>query len=127
MVEKINIYTTERDEMAEGFSRCLAFGDSMSFACYFIEMGAIPDGQSHHHDYEQATLWLKGRCRITIGDEVMEVGPGDLYFIPPNVEHGNKILEGPCLVVDFFHPARDDMRKGIDVGKQYWIDRQKNK
>ena len=118
MIEKINIETAPKEELTKGVRRFIAFGTNMSFAYYEVEMGAGPKGGiMHRHPHEQATLFLKGRARLTIEGEQIEVGPGDLYFVPPNVEHGAETLEGPSAAIDFFSPPRDDMRDGTDPAR----------
>ncbi len=47
---------------------------------------------------------LGGRGRVTIGDEVHEVGTGSVLFIPAGVAHRYEVLDGPfeflCVVPD---------------------------
>ena len=44
----------------------------------------------HSHEREQFSFMLSGRMRLTVGDEVSEVGAGDMWHAPSNVEHGNR-------------------------------------
>jgi quercetin dioxygenase-like cupin family protein len=46
------------------------------------------------HPTEQLVHMLSGRLRIWIGDEVHEVGPGDVVLIPPDVPHRGEAV-GP--------------------------------
>jgi quercetin dioxygenase-like cupin family protein len=46
------------------------------------------------HPTEQLVHMLAGRLRIWIGDEVHEVGPGDVVLIPPDVPHRGEAV-GP--------------------------------
>lgn len=39
------------------------------------------------HPQEEAYYLLRGRARATVGDEVEEVGPGTVIFIPSNARH----------------------------------------
>ena len=47
---------------------------------------------------------LRGRARITIANEVHEVGADDTLFIPAGVPHSYEVVEGPfefiCVVPD---------------------------
>jgi quercetin dioxygenase-like cupin family protein len=48
---------------------------------------------------------LRGRMRLTVGDEVREVGPGDMWYAPANVMHGGEILGDEALeFVDVYGP-----------------------
>ena len=46
------------------------------------------------HPTEQLVHMLGGRLRIWIGDEVHEVGPGEVVLIPPDVPHRGEAV-GP--------------------------------
>jgi quercetin dioxygenase-like cupin family protein len=59
----------------------------------------------HSHPHEQMSVVLKGRMRLTVGDEVREVGPGDMWYAPANVMHGGEILGDEALeFVDVYGP-----------------------
>lgn len=55
----------------------------------------------HHHKSEQMILVLFGRLRIRIGDEVREVGPGEVALIPSDHEHEQTALEEGTRFVSF--------------------------
>jgi quercetin dioxygenase-like cupin family protein len=61
----------------------------------------------HRHPNEQSGYVISSRYRITIDHATHEIGPGDSYSIPRNVEHGIEIIE-PGEVLDFFSPPRKD-------------------
>ena len=61
----------------------------------------------HRHPNEQSGYVISGRYRIIIGHAGYEIGPGDSYTIPRDVEHGIEIIE-PGEVLDFFSPPRKD-------------------
>lgn len=42
----------------------------------------------HHHDYEELFIVHAGRGTYTVGEEIVEAGPGDVVIIPANVPHG---------------------------------------
>lgn len=65
------------------------------------------EGKLHNHPHVQSTYVQTGRFRFTMGDEEMEVGPGDSFVIPSNVVHGCTCLE-PGTLIDGFTPRRDD-------------------
>ena len=66
-----------------------------------------PDGNYplHSHPYEQTSVVIQGRMRLTVGDEVREVGPGDMWFAPAGVIHGGEILGDEALIfIDVYAP-----------------------
>lgn len=61
----------------------------------------------HAHPYEQTGYLIKGQLRLRIGEQEWEVGPGDAWCIPLNVEHGAQVLED-SVAVEVFSPVRED-------------------
>lgn len=58
---------------------------------------------SHTNTVEHEQYVLKGRAKVGIGDEIHEVGEGDVLFIPPGIPHwyeveGDVAYEFLCLV-----------------------------
>lgn len=63
-----------------------------------VELGVLTykagqGAKMHAHPQEQIMLVMKGRMRMRLGDEVAELGPGDVAHMPPNVPHNVEILE----------------------------------
>ena len=59
----------------------------------------------HSHPHEQFSVLLQGRMRLTVGDEVREVGPGDVWHAPANVVHGGELLGDEAVVfIDVYGP-----------------------
>ncbi len=55
----------------------------------------------HTHPYEELLLVQEGTGTFTVGDETLEVGPGELVVVPPGVPHGFKNTgSGPLTMVD---------------------------
>ena len=42
----------------------------------------------HHHPYDETFVILEGRVRVTVGDEVLDGGPGDIDIGPAGMPHG---------------------------------------
>ena len=74
------------------------------------EGGGMP---RHTNEVEHEQYVLKGRARIGIGDEVVEVEAGDVVYIPARRPHFYEVLEAPfeflCLV-----PNREDKIRILD-------------
>lgn len=79
--------------------------DLMVVAFRFAAEGA--EGALHHHPHVQSTYVESGRFRFTLGAETREVGPGDSFVVPSQMEHGCVCLE-PGTLIDGFTPRRDD-------------------
>ncbi|WP_043636904.1 cupin domain-containing protein [Desulfovibrio sp. TomC] len=61
----------------------------------------------HKHPNEQSGYIISGKYRIIFNDQDQEIGPGDSYTIPRNVEHRIEIIS-PGEVLDVFSPPRAD-------------------
>lgn len=60
----------------------------------------------HSHPNEQIGYVLSGRIRVLTRDSRHELGAGDTYAIPANVEHSIEIIEA-ADEVQVFTPLRD--------------------
>lgn len=63
----------------------------------------------HAHPNEQTGYILFGRIRVRTRDTAQELGPGDTYAIPANVEHSIEIL-ADTDEVQVFTPPRPEFR-----------------
>jgi len=81
------------------------FGVNTLMAEFLLNRGSILP--VHAHPYEQTGYLVKGRLRLRIGEQEWEVGPGDAWCIPLNVEHGAQVLED-SIAVEVFSPVRED-------------------
>jgi quercetin dioxygenase-like cupin family protein len=61
----------------------------------------------HKHPHEQTGYLVSGRIRLTVGDDVFDVSPGDSWNIPGDVEHRAAVVED-ALAVEVFSPPRED-------------------
>ena len=64
--------------------------------------GRDTDGAFHTHG-DAVKYYLEGKGKEIIGDEEIEVEPGDLAFIPANVWHGTENTGDEPLVFVAFH------------------------
>ena len=43
--------------------------------------------------------------RLTVGDEVRDIGPGDMWHAPAGIEHGGEVLgDEPVIFIDVYSP-----------------------
>ena len=59
---------------------------SVSFFLVHNQPGQGP--RLHHHAYDETFVILEGSVRVTVGDEVLDGGPGDIVIGPAGVPHG---------------------------------------
>jgi quercetin dioxygenase-like cupin family protein len=46
----------------------------------------------HEHPFPEARWVLSGFLRVFIGEEVIELGPGDRLDLPPGTKHGFEVM-----------------------------------
>lgn len=61
----------------------------------------------HSHPNEQTGYMITGHMRLTIGDVMYEILPGDAWNIPAGLEHHAEVLED-SVVIEVFSPLRQD-------------------
>jgi len=64
-------------------------------------------GARHSHPHEQMVYIVSGRIRFEHPGCVFEIGPGDCFLVPGDVEHQASALED-SEVLDIFTPRRED-------------------
>jgi len=88
--------------------------DDSTSARMAMGISALPAGYStpvHHHPAEEFALIVRGTGSITIDDEVIPVGPGDLVVTPPDSEHITTSSADSELVVYWsYGPAGSEQR-----------------
>ncbi len=84
-------------------TRVLTRGELM-FSLVELDEGA--QSVIHHHPEVQMGLILSGEFERQQGGEVKVLGEGDGFYVPPNVPHGGRALNGPCRILDVFTPPR---------------------
>jgi len=72
------------------------------FAMRRFIMGAGGGMPRHTNTVEHGQYVLKGRARVTIGDDVHEVSAGSVLYIPAGAPHDYQVIEAPfvflCMV-----------------------------
>jgi len=98
-----------------------ATGESCQLLWAKFEPGGIYELHSHPH--EQMSVIVSGRMRLTVGDEVRDIGPGDMWYAPANVEHGGEILgDEPVVFIDVYAPPSRTIAEWIENNKSRWSD-----
>lgn len=73
-----------------------------NFAMRRFTMGPGGGMPRHTNAVEHEQYVLRGRARVGVGEEVHEVGPDDVLYIPAGTPHFYEVVEGPfeflCMV-----------------------------
>lgn len=62
----------------------------------------------HSHPHEQMSYVAAGEIIVHIGAEQSQLGPGDMFSVPPDVPHTVQLLTKHVRLVDAFTPIRDE-------------------
>ena len=90
-------------------------------SCQLLWAKFEPGGtyELHSHPHEQMSMIVSGRMRLTVGDEVRDIGPGDMWYAPANVKHGGEIVrDEPVVFIDGYAPPSRTIAE--------WIENKKN-
>ncbi len=85
--------------------KTLAYGARTLMTEFRLEGGRVLP--LHQHPYEQTGYLVRGRLRLTVGQEQHDTRPGDSWCIPPDVIHGAEVLED-SVAIEVFSPVRED-------------------
>jgi quercetin dioxygenase-like cupin family protein len=103
------------ETLSPTIGRRLVTGERTMLAHVYLEKGAVVP--THEHDNEQLTYILEGRLRFWLGpngEQVVDVGEGDVLHIPSGLAHRAEALER-TLDLDIFCPPRHDWLDGNDA------------
>jgi len=106
-------------EASSGMRRRIFNGDGMSMCFWRIQGGSGPTPYAGHPENEQFGLIIAGHLDFRIGsDERVTLGPGDVYWAPKDMPHGDSRFIGDptkgdeVWILDVFHPIREEYRNG---------------
>lgn len=80
------------------------------FAMRRFIMGAGGGMPRHTNSVEHEQYVLRGRARVTIGEDVHQVEPGNVLYIPAEVPHDYTVLEAPFEFLCMVPNARDKVK-----------------
>jgi hypothetical protein len=105
-------------EVTPGMRRRVFNGDNLSLSFWRINDGYGPTPYDGHPNNEQFGLIIAGHLDFRIGsDERVVLGPGDVYYAPKNLAHGDSHFvgdpsHGEVWIMDIFSPVREEYRHG---------------
>ena len=93
-------------------TRYLAHTDHLMMAVIDFNDGPTeaPD-PPHSHPHEQISYIAAGEVIFFLDDKSTQLGPGDIFTVPPNVPHTVQLLSEHVRLVDCFTPLREDFLK----------------
>ncbi len=93
-------------KMFEGMTlRAVAGSQTMITVVEFQPHAVLP---RHGHPHEQISYVLAGELEFELDGKTTILKQGEGAVIPPNAEHGAKVLERPTKVLDAWYPIRED-------------------
>lgn len=104
---------TPKESAGEGVTRQLfGFDDSILMARVEFEVGAV--GPVHAHMHSQVSYVESGEFDVYIDGVETRLGPGDSFYIEPNLDHG-AVCRKAGVLIDVFSPVREDfLDDGLD-------------
>jgi mannose-6-phosphate isomerase-like protein (cupin superfamily) len=63
-------------------------------------------GPHRHHAIEETFLVRSGRLSFLLGEQLLDLGPGDVVRVPPGARHGfANLSDAPAELLVSFHPG----------------------
>jgi quercetin dioxygenase-like cupin family protein len=105
----ISFARTGEFQLTDGVTAKALFGDQAMLNLVELEPGAVVARHSHPH--EQLGLILRGSMTLAVEGTDHVLKEMDAYTRPGGIEHEG--IAGPegALVLDVFHPVREDYRE----------------
>ncbi|MDD3245996.1 MAG: cupin domain-containing protein [Methanosarcina sp.] len=85
--------------------KTVVYGEKTLMTEFLLEGGSFLP--AHNHLHEQTGYLISGKIFLTIGDERLEVNPGDSWNIPGEVSHSAEAVKD-SVAVEVFSPRRDE-------------------
>ena len=97
---------TPKESAGEGLIRqVFGYNDSIMLVKVEFDLGAV--GAVHSHPHSQVTYVESGEFDVIIDGVEKRLGPGDSFYIEPNLDHG-AVCRKAGVLIDVFSPVRDD-------------------
>jgi len=97
------------DIIPGGAQRRLGYTDNLMMVIIDFDNGpqSEPD-PPHSHPHEQTCYVAAGEIFFFLDDRCEQLGPGDLFLVPPDKPHSIQRLTEHVRLVDCFTPIRQD-------------------
>jgi len=102
----------EKESIGEQRERYLGHTDHlMTVVIDFNDGPTSEPDPPHSHPHEQMSYVVAGELIVHIGETKEKLGPGDMFAVPPDVEHTVQLLTEHVRLVDCFTPLREEFLK----------------
>ena len=81
----------------------------------FVQLDPHTKAPVHWHDEEQISIVLEGEFEFEVAGEKQTIRKGQAVVIPPNVPHGARTYDNPCLEIDVFYPPRKGLLEAMGM------------
>ncbi len=99
----------KRTSIGQGRTRYLAYLSRLMMVVMDLEEGpASQPDPPHSHPHEQISYVVSGEIHLVLEDQMIRLGPGDLFTVPSNVPHSIQLLTPKARLVDTFTPIREE-------------------
>jgi len=103
----VNLEEQSPREIFTGCTGRFVHGATMTHAWISIKANSlIPE---HSHPHEQIVNVLEGELELTVEGVPYRLTRGKVFVIPGGMPHSGLSITD-CLVLDVFHPVREDFR-----------------
>lgn len=90
--------------------RVLSYGGNLMMVQFSFAAGVT--SAVHSHPHEQIGYVVSGDVDLVMeGGEVVRLGAGCTYYVPPDVKH-HIVTHTPAILLDCFTPVREDFLQG---------------
>ena len=98
--------STPTEAVGDGVKRQMfGYNDSIMMVRVQFKAGAV--GDVHSHPHSQASYVESGEFDVLVDGVEKRLGPGDSFFIRPNLDHG-AVCRKAGAILDVFSPVRED-------------------
>lgn len=103
----------EQEEINKGYYRRTVTGENHMVCMVDMRPGWVT--KRHNHANDETLLILEGSMTFTAGENVFELLPGDIIYIPPSIEHTGTAGDKGMKMIKIFSPPREDYLAGTDT------------
>jgi len=97
---------TPTENVGDGITRQM-FGYNDSIMMVKVEFEADAVGYVHSHPHSQVSYVESGEFDVLIDGVEKRLGPGDSFYVHPNLDHG-AVCRKAGVLLDVFSPVRED-------------------
>ena len=103
----MNLNKIKSKEIFPGLHGKIIHGNSISWAFWEVEKGAVVP--EHNHFNEQIMHVLEGKFEFTLNGKTSIYGSGSVVIIHSDIPHSGRAIT-KCKIMDVFSPVREEYR-----------------